>query len=71
MKNDVLETEASAGLRLKVMRVVEANTFFNSKVLHSFSDFKCLADFIISNRMYEGLSKVAEKVFTRDLYGRD
>jgi UDPglucose 6-dehydrogenase len=47
------------------------DTFFNSNVLGSLSDFKGLADVIISNRIHEDLSDVAEKVFSRDLYGRD
>ena len=49
----------------------EADTFLNSKVLRSLDEFKGLSDVIISNRMDEGLSDVAKKVFTRDLYGRD
>ena len=49
----------------------EADTFFNSKVLGSLGEFKELADVIISNRMHGHLSDVTEKVFTRDLFGRD
>ena len=49
----------------------KAGMFFKSKVLSSLSEFKELADVIISNREHEDLSDVAEKVFTRDLYGRD
>ena len=47
------------------------DTYFNSSVLGSLSEFKELADVIISNRIHEDLSDVAKKVFTRDLYGRD
>ena len=46
-------------------------TFFNSKVTGSLSEFKELADVIISNRMHVDLSDVTEKVFTRDFFGRD
>jgi UDPglucose 6-dehydrogenase len=49
----------------------KAGTFFNSKVLSSLSEFKQLADVIISNRMHGDLDDVSERVFTRDLYGRD
>ena len=49
----------------------EADTFFDSKVLSSLEEFKDQADVIISNRLHMDLSDVAEKVFTRDLYGRD
>lgn len=49
----------------------EADMFFNSKVLSSLSEFKELADVVLSNRMHEDLSDVVEKSFTRDLFGRD
>jgi len=49
----------------------KADMFFNSKVLSSLSEFKGVVDIIICNRTHEDLSDVAEKVFTRDLFGRD
>ena len=49
----------------------ETETFFHSKVLRSLNEFKALADVIVSNRTHEDLSDVAEKVFTRDLFGCD
>ena len=45
--------------------------FFNSKVMSSLSEFKSAADVIITNRLHHDLSDVTEKVFTRDVFGRD
>ena len=45
--------------------------FYNSKVIESLESFKDISDLIISNRLNVELDDVANKVFTRDLFGVD
>lgn len=47
------------------------SSFYNSKVIGDLNEFKSMCDAIVANRVDDSLSDVMEKVYTRDLFGRD
>jgi UDPglucose 6-dehydrogenase len=51
--------------------VLNEEHFFKSRVIRDLDEFKRISDVIVSNRLSDELQDVQEKVYTRDLWGRD
>jgi UDPglucose 6-dehydrogenase len=51
--------------------VLEQDEWFHSEVIHDLDEFKKRSDVILANRQTDSLADVADRVYTRDIYGRD
>lgn len=68
----VMERIRARGVEVLVHEpTLEADTFFGAEVVQDLEEFKRRCDVIVANRRAEELEDVEDKVYTRDLYGRD
>ncbi|TDK31084.1 nucleotide sugar dehydrogenase [Luteimonas terrae] len=51
--------------------VLDEPEFFRSRVITDLAEFKAEADLILTNRLTSDLHDVVEKVYSRDLFGKD
>ncbi|MGX7196871.1 nucleotide sugar dehydrogenase [Enterococcus olivae] len=50
---------------------LDTEDFYNSRVVKNLDEFKKVSDIIVSNRMEKELEDIEEKVYTRDIFGKD
>lgn len=51
--------------------VLKEEAFFNSRVISELNELKTISDVIVANRLSDDLQDVADKIYTRDLFGSD
>jgi UDPglucose 6-dehydrogenase len=50
---------------------LKATEFFHSRVVNDLAQFKQQADVIVANRITDDIRDVSEKIYSRDLFGKD
>ncbi|WP_124065176.1 nucleotide sugar dehydrogenase [Clostridium sp. E02] len=68
----VMKRIKAKGIKVVVFEpAMKESEFFKSAVIRDLEDFKKMSDIIIANRWEAELLDVQNKVYTRDMYGRD
>jgi len=68
----VIKRLTAEGVEILVYEPAFTQTeFFGCEVVRDLDEFKARADVIVTNRRADALDDVADKVYTRDIYGRD
>ena len=68
----IMKRLKAKGIKIVIYEpVLQESEFFHSKVINNLLAFKAMSDVIVANRLMDDIQDVADKVYTRDLFGKD
>ena len=68
----IMKRIKAKGIKVVVYEpTLKNDDFFNSKVVKDLSEFKAMSDVIIANRLEDAIMDVKDKIYSRDLFGKD
>jgi UDPglucose 6-dehydrogenase len=69
---DIMQRLQARGVKLVIYEpVLSQQQFEGCQVIADLTQFKRVADVILANRMHPDIQDVADKVYSRDLFGQD
>jgi len=69
---DVMKRIKAKGVEVVIYEpALNEDSFDNSKIIKDLNEFKRISDLIVANRLSDDIKDVLDKVYTRDIYGRD
>ncbi|WP_010251221.1 nucleotide sugar dehydrogenase [Acetivibrio cellulolyticus] len=68
----VIKRIKSKGIEVVIYEpTLKEDEFYHSRVIKDFLEFQKISDVIVANRLSDEIKDVVDKVYTRDLFGRD